>query len=346
VGIHETDFPSKSRSISKLLERAATCGLVAGAALVPVSQASAQTYSSGAGGDRIGDLIREFEQQKSHPLEGGGGRVLFKLMDGDWQYGEFRIKAGIFNQIKAVSAAQNFPLRVMLDIIARESSFNPKAKNESGACGLIQFTPATLYETIYQHASDFPEFAEHKLEDRVVKKRIDRGDGKGRKVVYEAHSPEDAEYLKTLCLDPQFNLSFGTHYKLRVAAVLQQYLDGIKPPGRDYYPLRPHELYLGFFAGAGAAEKIIRDVYLGRDLPATLYFSPAALANKANKKVLYKDDGTTARTGADILANIAASMGYDPSLRGKDMLPLPDVRAQVFKSEPAPRAIEDLIASP
>lgn len=320
---------------------AMTCAGLFGAAV----QARAQTAPM-PNPDPIGEMINKFESIKPHTLDGGGSKPLFKMKNGDWQYGEHKIKGDIFNLIQTVSAENGFPLRLILDVIARESSFNPAAQNESGACGLIQFMPSTLYEMTYKYGNTLKGYEDQALQNRIVKKRIPRTDGNSHRVTYEPKTPEDAAFLRQSCFNPEFNLRLGIKYKMEVAAMLQQWMDGIKGAGKSYYPLKSHELYLGFFAGPNAAEKIIRDVKMGRDIPITLYFSDAALHNPANKKVLFKDkDGKTPYTGLELLRNIAKSMGYNPNMDGLDMPALPDVRKQVFNATPAPRQIEDLIPS-
>lgn len=338
---------ARHSAIRDVLERgisvlAATCAGLFGAA----AQARAQAPVAPAS-DPIGQWIRNHENQKPHALDSGNTKPLMKMKNGDWQYGEHKIKGTIFDLIKAVSTENHFPLRLMLDIIARESGFNPNAQNESGACGLIQFMPTTLYEMVYKYGATLKGYEDRHLDQRVTRKKVLRPDGRGHTVGYEAHSPEDEKYLRDACFDPAFNLRLGIKYKLEVAAMLQQWLDGIKGHGNDYYPLKSHELYLGFFAGPNAAEKIIRDIKMGRNTPVTFYFSPSALKNPANRKVLFKDsESKIPYTGIELLNNIAKKMGYDPALNGLDMPSLPDVRRQVFRSPPTPRGIEDFINRP
>ncbi|HRQ61504.1 MAG TPA: transglycosylase SLT domain-containing protein, partial [Alphaproteobacteria bacterium] len=123
--------------------------------LTALSDAVAQAYRGPDGSDQLQKLLQELE---SAP-KGSPGNILKGLDEqttpykvGDmWHYGPYKIKPEVFDLIQAISERNNFPLKIFLDIIARESSFRPNVKSDTGACGLVQFIPSTVRETVFKY---------------------------------------------------------------------------------------------------------------------------------------------------------------------------------------------------
>lgn len=327
--------------------------------LTSLSDALAQNYRAPDGSDMLQKLLQDLE--KSPQGQPGGTGNILKGFDQNttpykvgnvWHYGAFRIKPDVFDMIQAISQRNNFPLKVFLDIIARESSFNKDAKSDTGACGLVQFIPKTLYETAHKYGSQLPALAKHNLAGRVVKERktVTSDTGAERLVVsYKPVSDEDAKFFETMCNDPEFNLELGMQYKLEVTAILQEYVTKFTK-AEPYYPLTPAELYLGFFAGPNTASKIISDLRAGKDRSLNFYLSPSALSSKTNQSVIRGLDPATGQdrvlSASELLRKIANGMGYD-SLAS--MPTLPDMRGHVYKEhrktlfQKSPQTIEDLL---
>jgi len=250
------------------------------------------------------------------------------------QKGSYILSDSLYALIQEESKKARLPENLVLAIVARESSFREGAFNKkSGACGLIQFLPPTLYEATYKYAAKIGRPDATAL---VVRESVTDKKGKFIRYDYSAASEDAAQTLKELCFDAAFNLPLGLQYKMEVAATLQNNLHFLRPAGNDYYPLKPHELYLGLYAGPGGAEKIIRDAYIERDnFGIDLRFSRAARANKTNQAVIYDPDGQS-YTAAAFLKKMEAEIGAGTT-------PLPDFREGLKYSSPRPRAIEDLL---
>lgn len=336
-----------------------------------ISEALAQAYKS-PDSHELTKFLEELERDPRAAPQGAenflkgfdeGSTPYLNKKTNIWHYGTHKIKPEVFDLIRSISTRNHFPLKIFLDIIARESSFKENAKSDTGACGLVQFMPATLYETILRHGQKIPALAKYNLEHRVVKKReaVQADTGATRyKLTYEPASQDDAKLIEKLCNDPEFNLEMGMQYKLQITATLQKFLNNNDkgPDAAGYYPLKAHELYLGFFAGPGAASKMLRRLRDGHDDSVLVDFPVSGIASKTNQALLYKIDEATgrpvARKVSELLREIALRMGHT-SLESIPVLP--DMRGHIFaenrktlfqppgRSLPAstPKTIQDLL---
>lgn len=96
-------------------------------------------------------------------------------------------------------------MEAMKALCARESDCQPEAINtETQACGLFQFLPSTLYETVYKAKTPHSSLVE-----RFVEKRDKKGNA------FLAYRPVDDDAkttLMTLCLQPDFNAAMYAAY--------------------------------------------------------------------------------------------------------------------------------------
>lgn len=260
----------------------------------------------------------------------------FKKTKEGWKYidgkgGQHTLSNEHFELIKKVSREYKMPLLIVLAMIAKESSFNPKAENPgSGAMGWFQFLPSTLYERLYKDAD---KIGRPELKSLIKAESIKNG-----KKVIAKYSPVDEkakEKLKTLAFDPESNLRLGMEYARVFLRKLQMDLYYLRDEGAKCYALTPADLYAAHFAGPKAAANIIRDARLERTHGVGINFSAAAKKNETNQALLLNQYGKPV-TAAQLMAFFEKIMGDNKPL---DMI-CPDT------PPPTPRGIEDLIRHP
>ena len=284
--------------------------VVSGVSLFSAAGAQAQTPKKPAKQkDEIARLL--------NALDGGGKDIIQvdkqphsiqQLTNGSWQYvdGKKRvhiIRADHYNLIKKISDEYKMPLPITLAMIAKESSFDPKAENKtSKARGWLQFVENTLYEQAHEsgHKIGYPDAA--KL---VIKTTI-----KGH-FNYQPISAEAKNKLNDLCFNPDFNLRLGIKYALKNIGELQKKLHDLRPEGSSYYPVTPAEAYAIHFMGTAGAANAIRDAHMERRHGVLGHFGKAAKENETNLNVILDEDGQP-HTAQELLEKFRRDMGESP----------------------------------
>ena len=224
------------------------------------------------------------------PLIIQGGKIYYK---------QWTVPNEVFTAAAETYLKSPIPFSLLLEIAKIESSFNTQAYNRSsGACGLGQFIPSTLYQMAYEHGGDvgFPEA--HEMIEKYISKRDRNGNPYYR---YKPVNAEAKKNIKELCFNPHFNIRLQTLYLLQNTARMQEDLKEFAPKKSDYYPILPKHVYLAHFSGRGAATQMIRHIEeakqtgkAGKKKYAHQYFSRRAKRIAANRALLY--DGKKPRT--------------------------------------------------
>lgn len=287
--------------------------VVSGVSLFSAAAAQAQTPKKPAKEkDEISQLLEKLDRGGKDIIQvDKQPRSIRQLTNGSWQYvdGKKRvhtIPADHYNLIKKISDEYKMPLPITLAMIAKESSFDPKAENKtSKARGWLQFVESTLYEQAYEsgHKIGYPDAA--KL---VIKTTIN---GKFR---YQPISDEAAKQLKDLSFNPDFNLRLGIKYALNNIGELQKKLHDLRPEGSSYYPVTPAEAYAIHFMGTRGAANAIRDAHMERRHGVLGHFGKVAKKNETNLNVILDEEGQP-YTAQELLEKFRRDMGESPPFK-------------------------------
>ncbi len=275
--------------------------------------------------DEIGHAFNPYAADHAHlenvpGLSRKEGIYRFTLGNETWT-----VPDSVAEAIALSSRASGLPPWIYFATVAKEASFNVSAFNEnSGACGLAQFVPTTLYEYVFKYAQTlgYPHAAS--LVERYTKHRINGNPVFGYRPVSEGARTQLAE----MCKDPELNIALKTVFMSdnigRLQRNLAEYVDA------DYYAVKNHDLYVAHFAGMGRSEKMLT-VYLtnqGDEKFAADFFPKHAREDSANRQLIYTGgDLTQPRTVTQFLDYIADTKHF-----GRTPLPYMGSRQEVVAS--------------
>lgn len=240
------------------------------------------------------------------------------VADSTVRFGKWHVSQDVLNANTEVAFKFGLPLSLMMKIQGVESRFDRYSRNkDTGACGLGQFVPATLYEKTYKYA-DAMGFAGLKqmVERYDPKAGTEEAKVKGYKPTFN-YRPVDAGAAETLgvfCTDARYNAHLKGQYLASNIARLQTQLADLSPKS-GYYPLTSVEVYGAHFAGENRIVRMIRALHDPKKAaePASKFFDSAEV--KQNRPY-FLDDQNRARSIAGFFANLAELKGL-----GTDVMP-------------------------